>query len=510
MADFDFSGLQGILGQFQPSDEDKRRALTQALASAGFGILGARNVNGWQALGQGGLMGINSYNGALDEASQGRQRAMQNAMGAMQLQEGMQKFQDQDAFRKLQETIAARYPLTNIPGMPQAGVSPNTAAQFGPADQAANAGMSGNAAPVAVPTDGLARKRAQADAYRQQAAAYAQSANPMAQAMAQQLMDKADKILPQIKETRTLTQNGKRVVVNFYNDGTHEILPDVGPDAEKAVQIDTGGKIIAADPYNLQPLTGGGAFTKEMTPGERASNAVAWANNAETKRRNDINEGDPAQIESLAQLIAAGKMPPPSGFAAARPVSQAIMARVAQINPEYSAIDYNTGKKAEADFATGKNGNTVRSLNVAISHLDTLGNLADALKNGNVQLFNKASQTIAQQTGNPAPTNFDAAKKVVADEIVKAIVGSGGGVADREEAAAAISRANSPAQLRGVINTYTTLMGGQLHGLQQQYETNTKRKDFNRFLSPETQRLLTSLSAGSDVRSQADKILSGG
>lgn len=194
----------------------------------------------------------------------------------------------------------------------------------------------------------------------------------------------------------------------------------------------------------------------------------------------------PENIESMAQMIANGQMPAPTGFASRSPAALAIMKRVGEINPNYSAIDFNTGKKAAADFATGKTGNAVRSFNVSISHLNTLAGLADALDNGDLTLVNQIGNAYAQQTGNPAPTNFNAAKKIVGDEIVKAIVGAGGGVADREEAARTISAANSPAQLKGVISTYKDLMNGQLAGLRQQYQVSTGRDDFDKFLSADS------------------------
>ena len=61
-------------------------------------------------------------------------------------------------------------------------------------------------------------------------------------------------------------------------------------------------------------------------------------------------------------------------------------------------------------------------------------------------------------------------------------MGSGGGVADREEAARTINAAQSPAQLKQVIDTYKQLMGGQLEGLRHQYEQSTGKTDFDRFL----------------------------
>jgi hypothetical protein len=197
---------------------------------------------------------------------------------------------------------------------------------------------------------------------------------------------------------------------------------------------------------------------------------------------------DMAAAKNLADLIGQNKVPPLSGFAMRSPFGQTVMSMVQEQYPSYTSADIGGIKKAVADFSTGKTGNTVRSLNVAVNHLDTLSQLSDALNNNDINLFNKLGNAYAQQTGNPIPTNFNAAKKIVADEIVKGIVGSGGGVQDREEAAASINAANSPAQLKGVIDTYKQLLGGQLSGLKQQYEVSTGKKDFNKFISPNTQK----------------------
>lgn len=269
----------------------------------------------------------------------------------------------------------------------------------------------------------------------------------------------------------------------------------------KYEKIDTGGKVQLVDtnPYT-NPAIAGMNLNKTQTPDSVASiqnqNLQGNLNRGVTMRGQNMTDArekeklaaqsNPENIESMAQMIANGQMPAPTGFAAKSPAVLAIMKRVGEINPDFSATTFNTSKKASADFATGKTGNTVRSFNTAISHLNTLSGLADALDNGNVTLINKAGNLYASQTGQAAPTNFDAAKKIVGDEIVKAIVGAGGGVADREEAARSISSANSPAQLKGVIGTYKELMNGQLKGLKLQYEQSTGKKDFDRFLSDDS------------------------
>lgn len=249
---------------------------------------------------------------------------------------------------------------------------------------------------------------------------------------------------------------------------------------------DTGGQVTPVNTGTLPgapapgtPIPGGVPLQKTQSPDSLAASSRADRSLTETSRHHKALEGDPEMIEATAKSIAEGKLAPLSNYALNRPSGQAIMSRVVALNPEFDPTQYGTRTKAEKDFATGKQGNSVRSFNVALSHLDTLDQLSGALNNKDTQGINKFGNMIATQTGKSAPTNFEAAKKIVSDEIVKAIVGSGGGVADREEAAKTISAASSPAQLKGVINTYKELMKGQLHGLRDQYKATTGKEDFD-------------------------------
>lgn len=169
-----------------------------------------------------------------------------------------------------------------------------------------------------------------------------------------------------------------------------------------------------------------------------------------------------------------------------------ILAAVAQYDPSFDQKTYNAQYNAINRFATGPQGNTARSLNVAIEHMDTAKRLGLALQNGNVQAVNSLAQTIAEQTGKPAPTNFDAVKEIVADEVVKGVIGGAGALQDREAAAKKVRRASSPEQLVGVLDSWTELLGGQLKGLEKQYEGSTGRKDFReRYLTPRAQSALS-------------------
>lgn len=254
---------------------------------------------------------------------------------------------------------------------------------------------------------------------------------------------------------------------------------DLGDHVETTLTDPTTGKLVVT-----------GQAKKGQTPDNAATVATTRrGQDLQDKRAGESNktqllvagmnpDGTPkGDVEGLAQAIAAGKLPGLSGFALARPRGQSVMNRVMEINPSYDAGDYLAKNQALRGFSTGKEGTALRSFNVAVDHLNSLGELAEQLENGNAQAFNKAANYVAAQTGSAAPTNFDAVKAIVGKEVVKAIVAGGGGVAEREELSHLLDRANSPAQLKGVIGHFLDLMDAQRAGLLDQYERTTGRKD---------------------------------
>ncbi|MCC7122258.1 MAG: hypothetical protein IT493_11940, partial [Gammaproteobacteria bacterium] len=92
------------------------------------------------------------------------------------------------------------------------------------------------------------------------------------------MIARAASLLPQYDKTPRVgvdPATGKRVQFVLDNEGNPKLLP-IGPDLEKLVNVDTGSVIQGRDPYTNEPR--GPAIPKSVTPGERASNAVAWYN----------------------------------------------------------------------------------------------------------------------------------------------------------------------------------------------------------------------------------------
>jgi hypothetical protein len=148
-------------------------------------------------------------------------------------------------------------------------------------------------------------------------------------------------------------------------------------------------------------------------------------------------------------------------------------------------------RKVTTDFITGKQGQTVQSLNVAVDHLDTLADAAKALNNGDVKLFNQVANAYSKNTGEPAVTDFNALKTIVGSEVAKAVAGGATALGDREEIRAEINAASSEKQLLSAINKYQRLMAGQVNGLRQTYVgAGLPEEEFNNKLLPRTKKVL--------------------
>lgn len=167
-----------------------------------------------------------------------------------------------------------------------------------------------------------------------------------------------------------------------------------------------------------------------------------------------------------------------------------VMSAVARYDPTYDQNSFGSRAKAIKDFSTGPQGNSIRSFDVAVDHLDTLQKYVSALKNGDMPLLNKIRNAWQQETGSSLPTNVQAVAPIVGAEVSKAIIGSNNALADREELRQPLQTARSPEQLAGAIEGYKSLMGGQLKGLKKQYEDTTGKKDFDKRIRDTTKNVL--------------------
>lgn len=425
----------------------------------------------------------------LGSANKWKENQTAQAFAKLQMQEAQVKLQEQQ--RAMDDQTQQRAILRGFygsNGMPQSGQTQPTIGS-GPG---LSSDMMGSLPPeMRTPTVGAMPGYQSPSAPQRQAA-------PVAQTASADLPDKSGKFLQYTQLADQLSAGGQPEAAQKFYDIAEKFRPKysttpqvmmVGGKPVNTLISESGG-VKTLDGFDVKPdmvaqdlggstqwvdkntVGNGQTFKKTMTPGEVASNNVAWAGNALTKQRMGLEFGTTEDgqngIKVLAQGIADGSFPAPTGMALSNPRMVRALEMVKQINPNYDFTATTAKKAAATAFTSGNQGNAMRSFAVAGQHLDQLNTLVDALGNGNTNLVNKVAQGYSSQTGNPAPTNFDAAKDVVSKEVIKAIVGSGGGVAEREELAKTMSTTRSPAQLKGVINQYRMLMSAQHDALLEQ------------------------------------------
>ena len=259
----------------------------------------------------------------------------------------------------------------------------------------------------------------------------------------------------------------------------------------------------SADPYNLTGLQArfGGPAAAAPTVGAPKPNISAAIQAGLTGE--DFLTHIPTSVANQVRAIGEGRSPSPAARSLSTPAGRQLMELVNQAYPNYDAKEYVTKTAAEKAFV-GKRGDTTRSFNVLVDHLGTLQQAADALQNGDTRLFNQTGNFIGLQTGTTPPADFNAIKRIVADEITKAVLGGAGALGDRKSIDDAISAASSPQQLSSVISKYKQLAGGQLNGLEQQYSATTGKTDFrDKFLTPTTRAALGTTSTASNIPAAA-------
>ena len=263
-------------------------------------------------------------------------------------------------------------------------------------------------------------------------------------------------------------------------------------------QSGLGLRALAADPFNLAgaqdkfPLGAGGGAPAPVVAGAAPTTAPKVApvaaptlgggkvslNDAikQGLKGNDLLAAMPAPLAAQVAAITDHRAAPPARNTAR---GDQLIQLVQMVDPTYDSTSYGTKAGVEKAFASGRAGDTVRSFGVIQNHLDTLAQAGAALQNGDTQLLNKAGNAIASWTGEPAPAGFDAVKRIVAGEIVKAVTGAAGALGDRNAVDAVINAASSPAQLNDVIQKYKALIEGQVGGFRQQYKAGGGAKDFD-------------------------------
>jgi LysM repeat protein len=273
---------------------DPNEALRSGLLSAGLGMMaGSRGRSFGEALGQGGLLGLQAYGET--KAAQQKDPAKMIALAT-----AMQGMQD----RRLNQQSLANFRTATGPQPVPAQYVPQS--DVGPGD------YTGPVTPPMTPQMVAPATTAPANLTRDVMQRFLLDQSPQVQAMAKNWLEQQDKGARKLKDTKTLVRDGQRVTVNIFDDGTTEVVP-FAPEKEKPITMGMGSKTALLNPDTYEPMK---TFIHDATPGEVMTDARTRERMAQDAQQFAASQAQSAQQhrESLnkPQILDTG-----NGFVAA-------------------------------------------------------------------------------------------------------------------------------------------------------------------------------------------------
>ena len=206
----------------------------------------------------------------------------------------------------------------------------------------------------------------------------------------------------------------------------------------------------------------------------------------------------PTEQQAMVKALAEGRQPWPSSFALRTPYWQDLMQKVYNYDPSFDTAQAsnNARVKVRQDFTSGTSAKQVNAINTVVGHLSELSDKAEALNNSPVQFVNAVKNFVKTQAGAPEVTNFNTAKKAVADELTRVWRQAGGAESDIKSWQTSLDAANSPTQLRQAFSTIGGLLESKLQALQTQYGQGMGINDVQ-MISPSARKALDKLEQNS-------------
>lgn len=204
------------------------------------------------------------------------------------------------------------------------------------------------------------------------------------------------------------------------------------------------------------------------------------------------------QLAAQVKGIAEGRLPYPTGMYLRTPQGQAIANAVNQYDPNMNASDYQARAGTLKDFTSGQAARNVTSLNTVMGHLDALNEAGKKLNNGRFTYLNQAENAVADAMGDPSVKTYKLTANAVADELEKAFRGTGGSLEGIRSWKAQIDTANSPEQMKAIVNQGIELLDSRINALGEQYNRGMKtNRDAFELLNPKEREIYQRLKGGS-------------
>lgn len=247
-------------------EEDKQSALTRALIMAGAAMTQPGPGGFMASLGRGGMMGLNAYDNTFEEMN--RRRLQEEALRRSALEDKLKEI----ALTKQQvvaDIMSGNYAPARPAGMagPAMGDAP---------DWKANP-MNASSTAAAPSVQAQARESMDPNAATKARIKALESAGLYPEAST--LQEYLNKSMEEFSTTPFADQNGNMVVAG--KRGGIKYLNGIKA-RDKLVGREAGDRTVFTGEYDLTPR---GELMKNMSPAERAANAVAWANHFKPELR---------------------------------------------------------------------------------------------------------------------------------------------------------------------------------------------------------------------------------
>jgi hypothetical protein len=205
--------------------------------------------------------------------------------------------------------------------------------------------------------------------------------------------------------------------------------------------------------------------------------------------------------QALVKMMVQGKIAPPSSFALARPFWQGMLQSAALYDPSFDAVNWTARNAAIREFTSGPTArNIIRPMNTLANHLNELEAAQTDLDNFRsnsigpwglgTQYANEVRNWVLRHQQDPRLTRVASASNAVNDEAVKAFKGSSSAAqAELDKWRAAAFDPTMARDAQHVANqTLVRLVKGQLDSVADQWDRafGTTR-DHISFLSPKAQ-----------------------
>jgi hypothetical protein len=176
-------------------------------------------------------------------------------------------------------------------------------------------------------------------------------------------------------------------------------------------------------------------------------------------------DADRAMIKALDE----GRMQFPGSFALKTPYWQQRLSWVAQYDPNFDQVNYNSRAATRKDFTSGKSAQQINAINTAIGHLSQLSDLADALHNKDWNAYNSIANSMMTEFGWTGKTDYDTVLGRVAPEITRVWRGTGGNESDIKRDIDTLNSSRAGGQIHGSIANLGDMLKSKIDSSAEQY-----------------------------------------